>query len=1290
MLPAPLRSWLQANPRLRRAVVALTWLALGVYFLFGAIFLSLRYFILPHVADYRVDIEKALSGAMGLPVAIQTIEADWQGARPRLAIHGMSIRDRQGRTALAFDEVEAVLGWTTLLTLEPRLHRLEIHAPSLAVRRDGSGHLFVAGLAVDTKSSEPGFADWVLRQHQIVVRDAAVTWSDELRQAPPLTLDRLNLNLENVFGHHRFGFTAEPPKALASRLELRGDLRGRDLSALDGWAGQLYAQLDSADLAGWRPWVNYPVDLPRGQGGLRLWLDVAQLQAQAATADVSLNDVAVRLAPSLPMLELKSLSGRLRARLLEGGFELETRGLALATNDGLAIAPTDALVSWQPKQGAFKANGLDFVALARLADYLPLPAAARAGLLRHAPKGRLRDFNLEWNGAASPFEHYQVRGRFDDLAWNGDEQLPGGSGLSGSVDGNERSGHLNISFKNGALDLPMVFPEPHLALDTLEAEVSWKQSGDGLDINLNKAQFRNADADGSASGHYLHRAGKPGVIDLDGRLNKGQGTAVWRYMPKVVGEDARVWLHDALQGGEGHDVTLKLKGDLGHFPFTDGSGVFRVQGRFSGATLKYGGNWPQIDHIVGDLLFEGTRMRIQASSGSILGATVGPVTAEIPDLLAPEEMLIVKGKAKGPTPSFLRFIEASPVGERIDHFTEDMAASGNGELDLHIELPLRHLANATVAGGYRFDGNKVTVDADIPPLEDVRGRIEFSHAHLAAKDIRAKLLGGPMALDIKTQGDGQVAVDVHGELSVAQMRQQLPAALLERLSGGTRWEGTIRVKKRNPEVRITSDLRGLSSSLPEPFNKSAVEARSFVFERKLPDAKNALRRARSGGANRDQIDLSLGRGVRMQLLRSGDGGPMRVEQGVLALGNGVATPRMPEQGLAIAVAVPRIDLDLWRAIGSDNRGGKGAAAGLAIAQLDLRSDELVAFGRVLHELRVNGGQKGERLALDTRSREISGHFDWYGAGKGRLSGRIGQFSLPAQTVSSGNVSEQELDALPALDLIFDRFVFIGRDLGELRIAAENRGGYWNANFKVNNEDGSLDGSGRWRPSVDLPDTQIEFQAKAKSIEKLLARIGYVNAVKRGSASLDGKLSWNGPPYAFDYPSMNGSVRFEAKDGQFNKLEPGVGRLLGIISLQSLPRRITLDFRDIFSEGFAFDAIKGKAEVTRGVLKTDDLEIQGPAARVEMQGTVDLAKETQNLRVRVQPALGETVATGVLLAHPVTGAGVWVFNKLFGNPLDKIFAFEYAVSGAWADPKVEKIGGGVPKEAAKEAKKEATP
>jgi uncharacterized protein YhdP len=374
----------------------------------------------------------------------------------------------------------------------------------------------------------------------------------------------------------------------------------------------------------------------------------------------------------------------------------------------------------------------------------------------------------------------------------------------------------------------------------------------------------------------------------------------------------------------------------------------------------------------------------------------------------------------------------------------------------------------------------------------------------------------------------------------------------------------------------------------------------------------------------------------------------------------------------------KLDLDFWR--GLLPTAANGAKAGIALPSLPsfppitfrVKAGEAAAYGYQFADLTVNATRDGDNWGAQLNSRDVSGALNWRGQGGGRLVARLKHLSMATSTPTpAGGVSEQ-LNELPGLDIEVEQFTLRGKDFGKVKVSADNRNGEWDAKLDMDNPDGNLTGSGTWRRRPHAPDTQLQFKLTARSIDKLLTRLGYPDAVRRGTATMEGNVAWNATPFAIDYPSLSGNLKFEAQGGQFNKLEPGAGRLLGILSLQSLPRRLTLDFRDVFSEGFAFDSIAGTAKMTQGVVDSQDLRIAGPSAKILMTGQANLVAETQNLRVRVQPAVGESLAVGAMLANPAAGAIAWLAQKILRDPLDKAFAFEYAVTGPWADPKVDKI------------------
>ncbi len=247
--------------------------------------------------------------------------------------------------------------------------------------------------------------------------------------------------------------------------------------------------------------------------------------------------------------------------------------------------------------------------------------------------------------------------------------------------------------------------------------------------------------------------------------------------------------------------------------------------------------------------------------------------------------------------------------------------------------------------------------------------------------------------------------------------------------------------------------------------------------------------------------------------------------------------------------------------------------------------------------------------------------------------------------------------------------------------AKPQGSEWRIEkLVVANDNGRIEANGAWRTQARQQQTKLDVALDAQDAGAFLARFGYPDALQGAPTRIDGQLAWAGAPSEFDYPTLTGTLRIVVGPGRFLKIEPGFGKLLGVLSLQSLPRRISLDFRDVFSEGFAFDDITGNVRVTNGVMSTDNLALVGPAAKVNISGDADLAKETQRLAVRVQPSLSGGVSAGaalLFLANPIigaaVGAGSLLAQKVMRDPIEQMFSYQYTVTGGWSDPVVTRSG-----------------
>ena len=344
--------------------------------------------------------------------------------------------------------------------------------------------------------------------------------------------------------------------------------------------------------------------------------------------------------------------------------------------------------------------------------------------------------------------------------------------------------------------------------------------------------------------------------------------------------------------------------------------------------------------------------------------------------------------------------------------------------------------------------------------------------------------------------------------------------------------------------------------------------------------------------------------------------------------------------------------------------------------LEVRFGTLDAFARRLSNVALRASAEAAGWSANVKADELSGDVSYRAADGGRLIARLARFTIPADTPGAGATANRPApkpSELPAIDLVAEEFTFRGKQLGRVELVAKPDGQDWRIeSASMVNPEASLTGRGVWRAAPSS--TNVEFDLQASDTGGFLGRVGYPDLVKGAKTRLRGSLAWQGDPSILDLPTLAGQIDMQSGEGQFLEIEPGVGKLISLMSLQALPRRITLDFRDVFSKGFQFDRITAGAQVQAGVMRLKEFRMRGSAADVEMKGETDLARETQNLQVRVVPslALGDTAALGLGIVNPVAGVAALLAQRLLKNPLGQIFAFDYEVSGTWTDPKVAKI------------------
>ena len=1009
-------------------------------------------------------------------------------------------------------------------------------------------------------------------------------------------------------------------------------------------------------------------------------------------------------------------------------FHLSARQLDLATLSRLA-----AQLPLAPAQRAMLA---DFAPRGILSDFSASWKGKYPAISAYRVQGRLAQLGVR----AQPARLARPKPAGAD-AQAAMPAIPGFDNLSGVIDASEQGGSVALDSSALVLHLPAWMLDPSMQFDQASLKARWSfASKDQLVVNIDALNLAQGALRAQLSGRHqmplVAQAGKPaGVVDLHGAVTGFDIKDLPRYMPRHAPPALGLWLTNAIEAGVLQDGTLRLRGDLAQFPFRDPArGEFRFAGRIENARLNYAPAltgpdgrtplWPRAELINGTIVFERARMELNAVSARTMGVALANVKATVPDLFTPERMLDVDGSASAPLQDFLRYIAASPVALWSGRFTEPTLATGNAKLALKMQLPLARMKESKVQGALQLMGNDVQLLPELPPLQAALGSIEFSERGVQLAGVGASFLGGPLALTGGTVPGSGIVIRLGGAVSAEGMRRAWPAPgaahVTARLNGSTRYTGLVAVKDGHASVTVDSTLAGLGLDFPAPLNKAAADALPLHFTLTGAAPAGAALPGAAGAENpvqRDEIRIALGstagNTIAARYLRQRQGkGPWKVTSG----GVGVNAPA-PEQetGMMVNANMRTLNVDQWIALAGRVASAAPAAGvvagepGVNLAQyvvpdvIAARATELLIGERKLDSVVVGASHQHRTWQASIDSRQVSGHVAWdegpAGQGLGKVTARLASLIIPES--SKADVKDllegrkSPASSIPALDIVAERFELFNKQLGRLELQANNAqasaGREWQiSRLLLVNPDGVLNSTGKWVTRDGNSSTSLNFVLDIDDAGKLLDRFGFPDTIRRGKGRLAGAIAWNGLPYSLDIPSLSGKIDMNVASGQFLKQDPGAAKLLGVLSLQMLPRILKLDFHDVFSEGLAFDGISASATITRGVARTDNLRMHGVAATVLMDGTADIANESTNLRVVVIPEfnLGTGPLVYALAVNPVVGLGSFLAQLFLRAPMMKALTYQMQVTGPWRAPVITKLAGGRP--AAPAAAPAATP
>jgi uncharacterized protein YhdP len=439
-------------------------------------------------------------------------------------------------------------------------------------------------------------------------------------------------------------------------------------------------------------------------------------------------------------------------------------------------------------------------------------------------------------------------------------------------------------------------------------------------------------------------------------------------------------------------------------------------------------------------------------------------------------------------------------------------------------------------------------------------------------------------------------------------------------------------------------------------------------------------------------------------LRDVSGADPRVIQGRWQVGENFAAPgvALAETGVTASFNLPSFSVDDWVQVMSPPKSSSAwrpppssdlsaATQSYLPTRMTLKANEVTVQGRQLRSVLVSGSREGAVWRSNLDAKEFSGYLEYrqpHNQNAGRIYARLARLSLPPsadQTVES--LLEDSPLSIPALDIVVEDLELRGKKLGRVEIEAVNTeaslprntaGREWRLNkLNITLPEASFKASGKWVTSKDgtqQASTEMNFRLDISNAGDLLTRLGTKDALRGGAGKLEGQVNWQGSPMTLHYPSLGGRFNVNIGRGQFLQAEPGVAKLLGVLSLQALPRRLLFDFRDVFSAGFAFDTVRGDVLIQQGIASTRNLQMKGVNAVVQMDGSSDIEHETQNLRVLILPEVDAGTASllaGIAL-NPAIGLSTFLAQLILKQPLSRVNTQEFLIDGTWSEPKVTKV------------------
>ncbi len=1242
----------------RHVLIALAVVLVAVALLVGTISQ-----LLPMVESHPDKVAAWLSERAGQPVAFDRLDTRWTRRGPLLQLDGLRIGQGNG---VRVGQAEVLVAmYSGLLPGEP-LTELRLRGLALTLERTEDGRWSVRGLPSDNSGGDPLDALRRLGELQVIGGQLQV-------QAPSIGIQtriprvdvRLRVDGERLrVGAKGWINTQAPPlTAVVDFQRKQGD-------------GQAWFSAEPADLAAWSPLLQVAgVQVRKGNGELNGWLQLQDHRVVAVTAEgelgqVQLSGAALPDVAEAPTVTFEKLQLRARWTAIDGGWRVDAPQLRISdgTRDGTQVL--DGLLLAGGRHFALQGRQLDVAPLLQVAALSDqLAPDLRHWLYQSRPRMRFGDIRV----AGSVDGPMRAEGELLDASFKAAGHSPGISGLRGHFEGDAQAVSLDLRPDHIVrFDWPTGFGVLH-ELQLSGQLIGWKE-GAGWQVGTPALRVQGKDyAADVRGGMWFQGDGTRPWINLAAKIDDVPLTAAKGFWVRSSMSEAAVdWLDAALVDGTLRGGTGLAVGDLDDWPFDGNNGRFEAGGHIVDGSIRFHDDWPVMRRMDADITFISNGFELRGK-GELAGAKVDKLQAGIADF--GESRLKVQASTVDDSSRLLAMLRQSPLQASYGDTLDNLSLRGQAGVNFDLMLPLHHDGGSEVLrGDVDLRGVQMADKRWDLQFDNVRGKLNYSNEGFDAPalQVRHQDRDGVLALRAGTPVKNPAhafEAELTAALDAGKLLDRAPelAWLKPYIHGTSDWTvgvtlpATAAGARTAPPTLLTldSNLQGTRLQLPAPLNKPAADALATHVQAALPM-----------GAGR--IDVAFGK--LMALAARSQNGKTGVQ---VTMGSDQVDHEPPADGLVVNGRTPSLDALEWISLA---KGGDGNdPGGVALKQVDVLADQLLLIGGRFAQTRLQLRPGADAVAVQLSGPALAGTLQIPTADGGTVSGqfdRVHWQAAQAATVESSDTPVEPMNPanIPPLSLDINDLEFGAIKLGQTRLRTRPLAdGLQVQELQVRAPKQVIDVQGAWRGVGARSTTQVTATVQTEDLGDLMQRLSYGGQVRGGEGRMQLQVGWNGAPMSFNPASLEGGLEMNVRNGQLLEVEPGAGRVLGLLSVAQLPRRLMFDFRDLFSKGLAFNHIDGQVRFAGGMASTDKIGIESSAADIAIRGQADLRSQQFNQTIDVNPRSGNLLAVvGAVAGGPVGAAVGAAANAVLGKPLGAIGAKTYKVTGPWKDPKVEVI------------------